>query len=320
MGYFLLDRKFNFNDLKVGDRIEESDFISHDADGNVIQLKYHEDEAKIREYKVYPGIFKVNKTMAGLELVPAAFVHDNLLEDLVSTAKIEKCVDRFITNIPLYRQEFGIEIPMRNMLVFGVPGTGKTSQINKVATKYVQDKKTLVIIWDTADFEASSMKNFIAGFKYEGIEKFILVAEDIGGSENAGLLARSDSALLSLLDNRQKTFTIPSMIISTTNYIMNLEGNIANRSGRFDDKIEVEYPNSDARQKLLKFFSKEYCTDAALTLIGSDKCKEFPPSSIKEVYIRSRLSGDSLVTVITEMVEEVKQFNKAYSKNKGVGF
>ena len=319
MGYFTLARKFNFNDLKPGDRVEESDFITHDANGNVVQLKYNEDEAKIREYIVRPGIFKVNKTMAGLELVPASFVQDDLLEDLVSTAKIEKCVDRFFKNISLYKEEFGVEIPMRNMLVFGVPGTGKTSQINKVAMKYVQDKKTLVLIWDTADFEASSMKNFIAGFKYEGIEKFILVAEDIGGSENAGLLARSDSALLSLLDNRQKTFTIPSMIISTTNYITNLEGNIANRSGRFDDKIEVEYPNSEARKKLLKFFSKTYCTDEALTLIGSDKCKEFPPSSIKEIYIRSRLSEDSLVTVITEMVEEVRQFNKAYTKTKSMG-
>lgn len=319
-GHFTVDKKYNFNDLKEGARIEESDFITHDALGNVMQLKYHDEEHKVREYIVRPGIFKLMKTMSGLDLCAAEFVRDQILEDLVSTAKIEQCVDRFIRNIPIYKSEFGIEIAMRNMLVFGVPGTGKSTQINKVAAKYVEDGKTLVIIWDTSDFAAADVKHFISGFKYEGIEKFFLIAEDIGGNENASLQARSDSALLSLLDNRQKTFTIPSMIISTTNYIMNLEGNIANRSGRFDDKIEVEYPSKDARQKLLKFFAKDYATQDALDIIASDKCKEFPPAHIKEAYIRSRLSEEPLADVIQEMIKEVEAFNKAFSKNKGMGF
>jgi AAA+ superfamily predicted ATPase len=319
MGHFTVKHKFNFNEMKLGDRVEESDFITHDAAGNVIQLQYNEDEHKIKEYIARPGIFKIQKTMAGLELVHAEFVQDQILEDLVSTAKIELCVDRFFRNIPLYKEEFGIDVPMRNMLVYGVPGTGKSTMINKAATKYAKDGRTLVMIWDTSDYEAGTVKNFISGFRYENVDKFILVAEDIGGNENATHQTRSDSALLSLLDNRQKTFTIPSMIISTTNYIGNLEGNIANRSGRFDDKVEVEYPNGESRKKLLKFFAKEHCTDDALELIASDKCKDFPPAHLKEAYIRSRLSESPLKTVINEMIEEVKLFNKNFSKNKGMG-
>ena len=60
MGYFKVQRKFNFKDLNLEDRVEESDFISHDGEGNTIQLKYYPDEDKVFEkYIVKPGVWKI---------------------------------------------------------------------------------------------------------------------------------------------------------------------------------------------------------------------------------------------------------------------
>jgi SpoVK/Ycf46/Vps4 family AAA+-type ATPase len=319
MGHFKLDKKFNFNDLNIGDRIEEGDFITHDAVGNTIQLKYFPDEDKVLEkYIVKPGVFKILKSMSGLFLEPTSFTKDNILESLISTKHIEDIIDCFFENIPLYK-EFGIEIAKRNILVYGAPGLGKSVALSKAANKYVQDGRTIVVVWNTSDFEASTVKQFISSFDYHGVEKIILIAEDIGGSENQESRVRSDSGLLSLLDNNEKTFTIPVMVIGTTNYPQNLEGNLVNRSGRFDDKIEVEYPNAEGRLALLNFFAKEYVTPKSIELMSSTKCKEFSPASIREAYIRSRLRKRPLESTIEEMIEEMKRFNKGFSKSGNMG-
>lgn len=319
MGFFKVQRKFNFRELNIDDKIDESDFISHDAEGNTIQLKYYPDEEKsYAKYEVKPGVWKIAKTMSGLELVPTSFVKDNILENLVSTKHIEDIIDCFFENIPLYK-EFGIEIAKRNVLVYGKPGLGKSVGLAKAADKYARDGKTIVVVWNTSDLEASPVKSFISSFDYKGPEKIILIAEDIGGSENQESRVRSDSGLLSLLDNNEKTFTIPVMVIGTTNYIENLEGNISNRSGRFDDKIEIEYPNAESRIALLNFFAKDYSTDKARATISSTRCNEFTPASIREAYIRSRLRKITLDETLEQMIKENAQYKKGFSKQGAMG-
>lgn len=319
-GYFKIKAKYNLMDLKIGDRIERSDFFTHDASGNAVQLEYIAPEENVQDYTVKPGIFKISKTMFGLQLDPTSFVKDEILEELTSTREIEEIIDTFFSNLHLYA-EFGIEIPKRNVLFYGEPGTGKSTSISRVTRKYCDDGKTLIIIWDTARFESYEVKSFIQSFKYEGVEKIILVAEDLGGLENRNRGVMSDSSLLSLLDNNEKTFKIPVMVIATTNFPENLEGNISNRYGRFDDKIEVGYPTPENRQKLLQFFAKTHCTPEALELIASKVCDKFPPSHIREVYIRSRLRSKSLVDVIREMTGETKLYEKGFDKrNDKIGF
>lgn len=317
--HFKVKAKFNLHELNIGDVINTSDFFTHDANGNAIQLEYISEEDKIAAYDVKPGIWKIIKTMQGFQLEPTSFVKDEILEELTSTKEVEDIIDTFFQNLHLYK-EFGIEVPKRNILLYGDPGVGKTVALSRVVRKYVEDKKTAVVVWDTSAFDAYEVKTFIKHFKFiNGVDKIILVVEDIGGIENKEYTVKSDSSLLSLLDNNEKTFKIPVMIIATTNYIANLEANLANRSGRFDDKIEVGYPNSEQRKKLLTFFAKEYATEEALKFIATDACAKFPPSSIREAYIRSRLRSKSLTEVIQIMVAEIKLFEKAFSKQRGIG-
>jgi SpoVK/Ycf46/Vps4 family AAA+-type ATPase len=93
-----------------------------------------------------------------------------------------------------------------------------------------------------------------------------------------------------------------------------------NRSGRFDDKIKVGYPDAEARKALLKFFSKDKADEESVALIGSNTCAEFPPSHIRECYIRSRLHEKPLLSVIKELAAEIAKFKKAFSEQKGMGF
>ena len=162
--------------------------------------------------------------------------------------------------------------------------------------------------------------DFISTFNYVGIEKMILVIEDLGGVENENNRIASDQSLLSLLDNQEKTFTLPIMIIATTNFPENFASNITNRAGRFDDKIEVGYPDSNARQLLLKFFANDYATPEALEFVKSNKCDKLPPSQLREAYIRCRIHSKTLLQSLKEMTSEAELYDKAFSKKSGVGF
>lgn len=320
MGYFLVKAKTNLKTAPVGTRIEESDFSSLTDDGEFVQLEYIEEEdKKVEPYIVKPGLWTIIKTMSGLNLQQTEFVNDKILESLVQTQEVTDKVECFFRNLYVYAEE-GIEVAKRGILLYGQAGGGKTTIINKVANEYVKDGKTAVVVWTTDKFEAYQVKDFIKAFTYEGVEKIILIVEDIGGTEIAAPGAmRSDASLLSLLDNQEKTFRIPTLILATTNYPENFMGNLVNRPQRFDDKIKVSPPNGEARAALLKFFGRTRATEAAIEMIKNKKCEGFTPAHIKEAIIRHRIYEKPLETVIKEMTKEVELYSRGFSDQKSVG-
>jgi GTPase SAR1 family protein len=318
MGHFKVKKITNVDELKINDIIPESDFASLTPKGNFFQLEYIEDEDKREPYKVKPGIWAIQKTMSGLKLLETSFISDKILDSFTSTTHITDKIDCFFNKIPVY-YEMGFEVAKRAALLYGPAGTGKSTAITKIANKYIADGKTSVIIWHTDKFEAYQVKDFIKSFSYAGVEKIILVAEDIGGVEIEQARIKSDSSLLSLLDNQEKTFTIPTFILATTNYPANFMGNLTNRPNRFDDKIEVGYPSSGQREKLLEFFGKDMVTDESKILISSNRAKEFSPAHIREVVIRAKIYDKTLAKVINEMCEEIDTYKRAFEKENRMG-
>lgn len=320
MGKFIVKKITNVDDLKDGDEIPESDFATMTPKGNFLQLGYIEDDEKLEPYNVKPGIWAIQKQLNGLKLVPTTFVNDKILDSFMNVQEITDKIDCFFKNIPVYK-ELGFEVAKRAALLYGPAGTGKSTIISKVANKYLLDAKTAIIIWHTDKFEPYQVKDFIKSFDYiEGVEKVILIVEDIGGAEIENARFKSDSSLLSLLDNQEKTFKIPVFILATTNYPANFMGNLTNRPNRFDDKIEVGYPNKDQRKALLEFFLKDIPSQEALNLILSDQTSEFSAAHIREIIIRSKIYDKSIETVIKEMVKEIESYKRAFDKENRVGF
>lgn len=319
MGHFKVKSIKSTSFLKEGDVIPESDYAITNSD-QFIQFEYIEEEDRTLEpVDAKPGIFTIKKQMTGLCLVKTSFVKDEILDTFVHTKGIEEKIECFFSKFDVYKK-FGIEVPKRNILLFGPPGTGKSTAISKIANKYVADNKTIILVYQTDQIDPGDVKDFIKSFRYVGVEKLVLIMEDIGGVEIDQVRVRSDSSLLSLLDNNEKAFKIPTLIISTTNHPEVFLGNLTNRPGRFDDKIEVGFPSGEQRLKLLEFFMKEEVPSAAKDMILKSVYQDFSPAHIKECVIRSFIYDKPLDVVIKQMKEEIDYYKEAFQKKKSMGF
>lgn len=316
MGHFVIKSSKQLSELKVGAKLSEADFAAITPDGKFVQMEYIEEEEKNEPYIVKPGVWTIQKTLHGLKLEPTSFVTDSILDSFVNTKELTDKIDCFFRNLGVYKK-FGIDIPRRAALLFGPAGTGKTTSIVKVSNNYSKDGKTAIIIWSTDKFDAYEIKDFFKTFQYKKVEKLIVIAEDIGGVEIDQVRMKSTSSLLSLLDNKEKTFTIPVFTIATTNHPENFLGNLTNRPGRFDDKIEVKYPDSDSRRQLLKFFGKGSISEEALDAIMDKKYAEFSAAHLQEVVIRSAIYELSLEDAMSSIAKEIEHYKKAFASNKG---
>ncbi len=318
MGHFKVKSKKKLDKLKVGDIINESDYATITPEGNFVQLEYIENEIEQKPYQVKPGIWTLKKSVTGFDLIKTSFVADSILESFVHTKDVEDKIDCFFKKLDVY-YKFGFEVPKRGILLFGPPGTGKTTIINKIGSKYNKDKKTAIVVWNTDKFEAFEVKDFIKSFEYKGVDKLILIAEDIGGVEIDQTRIRSESSLLSLLDNQEKTFTIPVLILATTNYPEVFMGNLTNRPNRFDDKIEVGFPDGEDRAELLEFFAKEKVAKKCKDEIKKSGYSEFSPAHIREVIIRSAIYDKDMLETLQDIRKEIEFYKKAFTKTNSMG-
>jgi len=317
--YFKLKNKIKLSEMTETDKLYESDFATITPEGMFVQLELVEETNKVYDYPIKPGIWTMQEEFGNLKLQATEFTKENLLDSFINTKSITDKIDCFFNRLHVYK-EYGIEVPKRSALLYGPQGTGKTSSVKRIVETYLATGDTAIVIWPTDKFEAYSVKNFIKCFKYEGVNKLILIVEDIGGVEMDQVKMKSDSSLLSLLDNQEKTFKIPVYILATTNFPEIFLGNLTNRPGRFDDKIEMPNPDAGYRTTLLKFFYKKDLPENVEKLIASERYKDFSPAHLKESVLRSALHDVSLEQALISIHEEISTYNKDFQKKGKIGF
>jgi AAA+ superfamily predicted ATPase len=317
-GHFKVTSKIKLSELSKGDRIEESDFASMTDDGQFIQMEYVSPEESMEMVDAKPGVYTIVKTPMGLALEKTEFMQNNVLRDFINTKEILEKIGNFFSRLTVYEKHK--VFPKRGILLYGPPGTGKTTAIAEAVNSVKDNQEYFTLVWHTDKIEAGDVKDFIKHLNYIGPNKMILVVEDIGGIEVDQARMRSESSLLALLDNQEKAFKIPTLILATTNYIENFMGNLTNRPGRFDEKIKVDFPPSEARVRLIKFYDVDKMLDeVALGKIASKKCDKFTPAQLQEVIVRSEINAMDPNTVIDQMIKEIENYEKNFNERSRAG-
>lgn len=318
MGFFRIKSKKKLHEMEIGEQLPESDFACVSGD-EFVQLEYVELSTKAEPYSVKPGIWTIKKSGGTLFLQETEFNNDQILETFAKTAELVNLIDKFFNRISVYAKR-KIDVPKRVYLLYGPAGTGKSEALKLVSLKYAKDSSTAIIFWKTDVIDPYEVKEFVKTFEYAVVNKLIVIAEDIGGVEVDQVRIKSESSLLSLLDNQEKAFKIPTLIIPTTNYPENLLANIANRPKRVDKKIKFDYPTGEERKQLLKFYDTDnVITEEILDYIAHKKFAEFTPAHISEIFLRSDLEDLTLRESIDSIQAEIKYFNDLFQEKVKLG-
>jgi hypothetical protein len=300
--------------VKVGDILPTSDFSLLAEDSRFIQYEHNDGIQEEHKLEVRSGIFTIiNESPSRLGLKTTSFTSDPILKEYDVASLVSSRIDSFFNKLDVYKK-YDIKFPKRGILLFGKPGVGKSASITEVANRYAANGDTLIVLWSTSDYDASDVKSLIQSMVYVGVTKMILIAEDIGGGEYVGGKMAIKASLLSLLDNVEETFKIPTMVVATTNYPENLLEALTNRPGRFDDKIEVKPPSGDHRAKLLQFFAQGQIDEETLNLIKHKKYDGLSVAHLKEIHIRSELYDLTLKQSMNQVLEQSSNAGKDFQK------
>lgn len=320
-GKFVVTQTTLIGDLKDGDEIKESDLLIKNND-KIVQFKYIEAEKQDNtKFFAKPGVFNIEMKGNKIDLGVLELRNKNLLTSYDNTSKIMNEAQNFFDNLEMYKK---LEVEERRaILLYSPPGYGKTSAITRTIQDLIeQDNNTIAINWPTSEIRSSDANRFLSKIDYakHNCSRLILVIEDIGGGEKEdyhGGERGIDSSLLNLLDGVDKTFSIPTFIIATTNHPGSLLDALADRPGRFDEYVELDPPSLEQRIELVEFISKRECTTEEKEALK--KAIDFSPAHLAEVIKRSLLKKQSYDKVITDLINHKALVSKRFAKNKASG-
>lgn len=132
----------------------------------------------------------------------------------------------------------------RGIMLWGPPGSGKTSAVQKMASHMIQQLRGVVVV---ADIYPPMLTDLLHDFRsIEPTRPLIVIFEDI----DALVDQYGEANLLALLDGENQIANVVN--VATTNYPERLDRRFADRPGRFDRVQYVGMPKEDARRTYFK--------------------------------------------------------------------
>jgi hypothetical protein len=223
-------------------------------------------------------------------------------------------IEQFWTNADMYSK---MNIPMkRGILIYGKPGTSKSTTMKIVINKMISNWDGLVFSWESEE-QFFGFSNFISTIrKVESHRKILVCIEDL---DRFAKNERIMPLLLNLLDGINSGNNI--LYLASTNFPELLEDRIANRPGRFDLRIELPLPDSELRKFYLenKFNSAEFRVPLPIDEIVNDTAG-FAISHLKELVILAVVMKREIPAAIKYLRELNNIPSLANSNREKIGF
>ena len=231
-------------------------------------------------------------------------------------------IKRFWKSEARYKQ-FG-NVYKRNILLYSLPGNGKTSLINILCHKLIDEHDGVVIFIDNP----SALGAYhVCMERFRDIEpnrKVITIIEDFER------LAKDDhytAMLLQLLDGNTQFDNV--VTIATTNYPQILEKRFTCRPSRFNLVIEYKKPNDEVRRAYMTMKLKDAGIDVESTKVKKDierlvgKTEGYTFDFVKEV-IQGIYVDEIKESVLFERLNEIIKRNGrvvvSEEESKKIGF
>lgn len=226
--------------------------------------------------------FNVVSSDLHTRLLDTLFFDDNV------SSKITDHVDKFLSNETIYKDRSLLY--KTGILLYGAPGTGKSSLVTAIATKYNYD----LISIDMGTFATLDTNALVESINADNSE-YVVLLEDIDAvvkSRTAKDADKEDKSiinkLLQLLDSTSSPTNV--IFVATTNYVEVLDEAIT-RDGRFDLKVEVKELSVNNIDKMCKSFD-----------LKDSEIKEIKDHITNELNLKS-INQSRLQNIILKKIE-----------------
>lgn len=209
----------------------------------------------------------------------------------------------------------------RGILLYGVPGCGKSSCIKTIISTYDFKPVTVQTSHQTTDDVLT------AAFAYaQDQAPGLLYIEDLDTLLGGGSVSLSH--FLNLMDGVQSNNGI--VVIATANHIGNLKESVIDRPSRFDRKWEIPLPDNEMAIKYLKkWFGKALKSEQFNFLAQKCVKKSFSYAYLKELYLTSVFSAISqgrkeptqgdIDTALTQLIQDKKAVKENFETKSPFG-
>jgi signal recognition particle receptor subunit beta len=231
-------------------------------------------------------------------LTPMVIREDKYINLLDSLSNLDESIDQFKKNKELYRESQTLY--KLGVLLFGPPGTGKTSYMRE----FIRKQKDAIVIF----LDGVPSRKFIEKIETSTKDTLkIFVFE-----EAVSLLERSDDIreMLDFLDGSKSISN--SIYFMSTNYPESIPENVI-RNGRIDVFVRVEFPEVEARKKLINLYLKREATKSEL-----DGTQDMPIVDIRELCFLHKKTGKSFEECGKIVEEKNKMLKRHFGKSVGI--
>lgn len=200
----------------------------------------------------------------------------------------------------------------RGIILWGPPGSGKTSAVHTMASHMIREKKGVVIMAQRPEITTACLHMFR---KIEPKRPAIVVYEDL----DSLVETYGESGYLSMLDGETQISDVVN--IATTNYPERLDPRFVDRPGRFDRVEYMGMPSAEARTVYLKTRLPEI--DDVTLHRWVAKSEGWSIAHLREMIVATRVlkEGDSTVIKrLNRMREELATSDDAPDGRAGIGF
>jgi SpoVK/Ycf46/Vps4 family AAA+-type ATPase len=257
---------------------------------------YSKNETDLTPQELPCGVYShKGETSATPEaLFPMTIRNDGYVPIIKELDELKNQIEAFKKNKDLY--DNCKSIYKYGILLFGPPGTGKTSFMRQ----FIKDNEDAIIIFlDGVPSRAftekleSSTKNKLKIFIFEEVVAMLEDSFDIRHT-------------LDFLDG--STTVSNSIYFMSTNYPESIPENVI-RNGRIDTFVRVEFPSEEARKSLIKLYLDREATEDEIEVT-----KNLPIVDIREICFSHKKYNKSFKDCIKSIEEKAKMVKNYFGK------
>lgn len=285
------------NPIKMAEELQNVE--NYDVITDHLAEVYKTNQPKSSAQVIPNGIYAHEYGNSGSpeRLVPFDIREDNYVELMDSLKDLDTSIDDFINNRELY--ENSCTSYKLGVLLFGPPGTGKTSYMRKLIRK----KEAIVIFMDGVP-----TRKFLEKLEQSTKDRLKIIVFE----EAVSLLESSDDIreMLDFLDGARSVSN--AIYFLSTNYPESIPENVI-RNGRIDVFVKVDYPNLSARKKLINLYLKREATTEE-----TKATENMPIVDIREICFLHKKTNKSFEECVKIVEEKNKMLKRHFGKTKEI--